>query len=124
MRCLTCEPTLSDYAKNSARAIAMSYSMVRLARSRRFAEATRCALKLTFAEPLLLLHRLAAFIRLELVARLVNRAEMTERKGTLFLDVPIETVPPPDEPFWERARMARLAAEDAQLESRIWPSTR
>jgi glycosyltransferase involved in cell wall biosynthesis len=116
-RCLRREPVLSDYAKSSARAIAESYSMVRLAKSRRFGEATRCALKLTLTEPLLLLHRLAAFIRLEVLAKLSRSAEIADRQGVRFADIPAETVPAPRDPFWERSRMAQLAAEDAILEA-------
>jgi glycosyltransferase involved in cell wall biosynthesis len=113
-------PSLSDYAKDSARAIALSYSMVQMARSRRFDAAAECALSLMISAPLVLAHALASNIKRFLVARRRMKQLARGAAQPYFQSNPVEPVPASRGTFWERRRMQKLSVEDTQIEASLF----
>jgi glycosyltransferase involved in cell wall biosynthesis len=113
-------PPLSDYAKASARAIAVSYSMVQMARSRRIGAAAESALSLMINAPLVFVQAVASNIKREIVAR---RRMMQQTRGAAepqFEGNPVAPVLPSRGSFWERRRIQRLSAEDARIEASLF----
>jgi hypothetical protein len=112
-------PQLNNYAKNSARALASGYAMIQLSRSYRFGAAAKYALALAIRDPMVLMHRLASYLKFVIVTLRRNKKLAAGARGPHFLGIAPERVPTPRDPVGERRRMQLLALEDARIEASL-----